>query len=114
MPLDLPAPAPIDRSRAGVLTISAGVLGRLLRLPEGLEIVAVRPMADCDAVELLIEGDPLPPCKADAQPEAVTLILHTKLDPDTQLVSVTANFAHAPDVSWTLAFPHPYEGFKPT
>lgn len=107
MPIELPEPdpLPIDRSRAGILSISRELLGELLRLPAGLEVVMPRVRAD--VVELLIEGGSMPPrTGADQAREPwvarrITVICHQEQRADGRR-KITAWFSHAPEERWTL------------
>jgi hypothetical protein len=111
MALKIPDAPPIDRSRAGVLAVSASFIGELLRLPAGMEIVDARLSSDRSYVELLIEGAPMPSNAEGSEPRAVKIICHTAYDEATQMVTVFANFAHAPGDGWIMRPPYKREAF---
>lgn len=109
MPLNLPSRPPIDRTRAGVLRISAAILGDLLGLPASA--VVTRALSSQDGSELMvrIEGEPMPPCEPGQAACDVSLVLHQAFDVETELFTVTANFEHEPAVSWVMQHPHKRE-----
>ena len=100
MPLDIPAPVPIDRSCAGVLDIALPILGHFLRLPAGQEVVDVRMFRN--HIALLIEGTGMP-ARTDS-PTPVMIILQTEFrDRDGGRDRRTmAHWEHAPESPWVI------------
>jgi hypothetical protein len=105
--LNLPPDVPVDRSRAGVLRVSVPMLGHLLRLPPGCEVVAVRitpGLVPVHYVELLIEGDPMPP-RADGPAAPVMLLSRKEIrgEGEEREECVTSWFEHAPERAWIFS-----------
>lgn len=105
MPLaGLPPGAPIDRGRAGRLHVSIPVLGHLLRLPEGHEVVSAR-VTDFGDVELVVQGGDMPPHSAGDALAPVTLLCHVQMRPAEnggEEQRTIVNWQHAPEKQWTL------------
>jgi hypothetical protein len=101
MALDLPPETPVDRSRAGLLRIASPMLGHLLRLPAGQEVVGAR-IGSWGDVELLIEGAEMPP--RDESPAPVTLMCRSEFrDGECGRERRTVvNWEHAPTHQWVL------------
>lgn len=106
MPIELERSPPIDRSRAGILGISLKMIGDLLRLPPGLAVSDGRVSANGHYLELLVEGEPMPPVEHGHPAGQVTIVLHEKRDETTGLTTVSAAFAHAPGDTWIMREPH--------
>lgn len=100
MALALPPEEPVDRTRAGLLRIAIPMLGHLLRLPSGQEVVDVR-MHNGD-IELLVEGAGMLP--RDPSPLPATLICRSEFrdsesGPEKRVI---VNWEHASENQWVL------------
>jgi hypothetical protein len=100
MTLQLPPPVPIDRTRAGILTIALGFLGTILRLPSDTEVAGghVNPASGTLGLEII--GGDMPPHAAGAITERVSLTSHVSRDGGDETVHLA--WSHKPDEKWLL------------
>jgi hypothetical protein len=66
-----------DQDRAGILAIAPMLIGHLLRLPAGQQIVKAR-MGPFETLEFVVEGAGLPPRQAGVEPEPVMLMMRAE------------------------------------
>jgi hypothetical protein len=70
--------------RAGIVSVSLGLLGEILHLPEGHRVIAVRPCADAfgDTTEIAVEGPSLPEVPEGAVIPRVQYVVSVTEEPE--------------------------------
>jgi hypothetical protein len=98
-------PPPIDRTRAGVLSVNLLCIGNLLRLPEGQQVSAAVVDPISDTLKFMIEGAGLPQRAEGEMPVPVNLVLTSQVDdaaPDGPKYRTTAHWEHDPAQTWVV------------
>jgi hypothetical protein len=102
--LDLEAP-PIDRARAGILSITPHVIAELLRLPKGIRATACDYDFDDRCIKLTLEGQPMPERLAGF-PRRVSLMFNVEQDAEKRETR-WLYWSHRPEDRWLLRGPDP-------
>ncbi len=102
----LPAYEPIDITHGGTLTIDPVMLGHLLRLPAGQEVMSARIDA-CGRIELLVCGAGLPPRSPSCIPAILTLLFRREVRDGVRSGAkewrTLASWSHDPDRKWAVS-----------
>lgn len=104
MTLELPQPPSVDESRAGLLSIVPFMIGHLLRLPKGQEVIEAR-IARSGTIELRVCGEGMPAIEAGGEPVFVTLFFQREVrdgDTGTKQERTLAYWEHDPDQKWVV------------